>query len=613
MTETQWTYLFVGLTFTLYLVIAWLSRVRDTKGFYVAGRGVPAAANGMATAADWMSAASFLSMAGLVATMGYAGGVYLMGWTGGYVLLALLLAPYLRKFGHFTVPDFVGDRYQSDTARLVAVFCAIFVSFTYVAGQMRGVGIVFSKFLEVGVTEGVIVGMVIVCIYATLGGMKGITWTQVTQYWVLITAFLIPAIAISIKLTGNAIPQIGMGSELVGDSVPLGDRGVSLLVKLNEIHDELGFSSYTDTFTGAWNKVNVFCTALALMAGTAGLPHVIVRFYTVKNVKAARWSAFWALLFIAMLYLTAPATAAFSRYYMIRSLHDKTEAQLPDWFKKWEETKLVVWLDDGDGRVQYFGGVDKEKAARNEIFHIGKTDAETFGKIREDHALWLKSGKTEGADGRVVLRSPEIAGSNPNKLSGPDRDMILLASPQMAGLANWIIALVAAGGLAAALSTASGLLLVISSSVAHDLYFRLVNPQATEKQRLLVGRVVIALAVVVAGLFGIFPPGFVGQVVAFAFGLAASSVLGIFSKRVGTVPAVTGMIVGVVFTASYIIGNVYLGMSKWCFGIGPQGIGTVGMLLNFVVTIAMTKFCAPPSAEVQLMISSIREPEGADE
>ena len=602
MSIKAWTFLFVALSFGLYLVIAWISRVRDTKGFYVAGRGVPTIANGMATAADWMSAASFISMAGLISTMGYAGGVYLMGWTGGYVLLALLLAPYLRKFGHFTVPDFVGDRYESNVARIVAVLCALFVSFTYVAGQMRGVGIVFSRFLEVDITLGVCIGMAIVFVYATLGGMKGITWTQVAQYWVLITAFLIPTIAISIKLTGHTIPQIGMGSELV-------DHGVTLLAKLDQIHRDLGFQSYTEAFTGKWDKINVFCVALALMVGTAGLPHVIVRFYTVRSVKAARWSAFWALFFIALLYLTAPATAAFARYFMIHTLHERSESELPRWFHNWEKTGLIIWLDDGDGKIQYFGAKDPEKFARNEIFRSGKKlSTEDLETLKTQHRLWIESNGKEGTDGRVVMRESGNA--------GPDRDIIVLATPEMAGLANWIIAFVAAGGLAAALSTASGLLLVMSSSVAHDIYYRILNPEASEQKRLLVGRVVIGFAVVIAGLLGIFPPGFVGQVVAFAFGLAAASffpviVLGIFSRRVGTVPAISGMAVGIIFTAAYIYGSVYQGMKPWCFGIGPQGIGSVGMLLNFVVTLSMTPFFPPPSEKVQNMVESIREPEGA--
>jgi cation/acetate symporter len=600
-----WTFLFVGISFSLYLFIAWFCRVRDTKGFYVAGRGVPSIANGMATAADWMSAASFISMAGLISMMGYAGGVYLMGWTGGYVLLALLIAPYLRKFGHYTVPDFIGDRFVSNPARLVAVLCALFVSFTYVAGQMRGVGVVFSRFLEVDVNVGVIIGMAIVFTYATLGGMKGITWTQAAQYWVLITAFLIPAIAISFKLTGNPLPQFGLGSTL--NSTVSGEQGITLLDKLNMIQADLGFDRYTDTFVGKWDKVNVFCVALALMVGTAGLPHVIVRFYTVKSVKAARWSAFWALLFIAMLYLTAPATAAFARYYMIQSLNGKTAEQLPDWFNNWEKTGLILWLDNGDGKVRYCAG------EHNEIFRNGKLTSGDLATIYQSHQEWINTDGAEGNDGRIVLRQMG--------LSGPDRDIIVLATPEMAELANWIIALVAAGGLAAALSTASGLLLVISSSVAHDLYYRVINRRATEKQRLLVGRAVIGMAVVVAGIFGIYPPGFVSQVVAFAFGLAAASffptiILGIFSKRVGSVPAVCGMIVGISFTAYYIIACVFFEMETWNFGIfqkgiNPQGIGTLGMLLNFAVTLMLTPLFPAPGKETQDMVDSVREPEGA--
>lgn len=593
MSIRAWTFLFVGVTFSLYVVIAWLARVKDTKGFYVAGQGIPAMANGMATAADWMSAASFISMAGIISTLGYAGGMYLMGWTGGYVLLALLLAPYLRKFGHFTVPDFIGDRYRSDTARVVAVICAVFVSFTYVAGQMRGVGIVFSRFLEVDVNVGVYVGVAIVFVYATLGGMKGITWTQVAQYWVLITAFLTPAIAISLQLTGSPIPQIGLGSSLVGE-------GGALLEKLNQIHADLGFSSYTEPFVGSWNKLNVFCVTLALMAGTAGLPHVIVRFYTVKNVSAARWSAFWALLFISLLYLTAPAIGAFARYTMLDGLHGKSQEQLPEWFHTWEQTGLILWMDDGDGRLAYTGD------HRNEVFRSGALSTAQVSSIKLEHARFLSGDG--GRDGRVVLRQ---AG-----LSGPDRDIIVLATPEMAGLAAWIIAFVAAGGLAAALSTASGLLLVISSSVAHDLYFRMVNPRASEGQRLLVGRAVIGVAVLIAGVLGIYPPGFVSQVVAFAFGLAAASffpaiVLGIFSRRVGMVPAVAGMIAGIVFTAAYILGSVYMGMPSWAFGIGPQGIGAVGMLVNFAVTLGLTPFFPAPEKSIQELILSIREPEWA--
>jgi cation/acetate symporter len=598
MSVLVWTYIFVGLSFSLYLGIAWLSRVRDTQGFYVAGRGVPAAANGMATAADWMSAASFISMAGLISTMGYAGGVYLMGWTGGFVLLALLIAPYLRKFGQFTVPDFIGDRFDSRTARLVAVVCAIFISFTYVAGQMRGVGVVFSRFLEVDVTVGVMIGMVIVFIYATLGGMKGITWTQVAQYWVLITAFLVPAFAISFKLTGVFLPQAGLGSELLG-------QGVFFFDKLNQIQHDLGFGSYTEPFLGSWDKVNVFCLTLALMAGTAGLPHVIVRFYTVKSPRAARWSGFWALFFIAGLYLTAPPVAGFARYYMLEGLNGASEEQLPGWFTSWEKTGLILWLDDGDGIVRYTAD------ERNEIFRTGTKNTAEMSQIFRQHQLFISSDGANGVDGRKVMRE---AG-----LSGPDRDIIVLATPEMAGLAEWIIAFVAAGGLAAALSTASGLLLVISSSVAHDLYYRILRPQATEKQRLLVGRSVIGVAVVIAGIFGVYPPGFVSEVVAFAFGLAAASffpaiVLGIFSRRVGTVPAIAGMVAGVVFTATYIIMTVYGGMSYWTFGISatgisPQAIGALGMVLNFAVTLGLTPFFPAPSDKVQRLIDRVREPE----
>jgi len=606
MTSVQiWTFAFVGLTFALYLGIAWLSRVRDTHGFYVAGRGVPSVANGMATASDWMSASSFISMAGLISVMGYAGGVYLMGWTGGYVLLALLLAPYLRKFGHYTVPDFVGDRFDSDTARVVSVLCALFICFVYVSGQMRGVGVVFSRFLGVDINLGIFIGMAIVFVYATLGGMKSITWTQVAQYWVLITAFLIVAIAIAIKLTGIPIPSIAMGATLDPEYAG-GQQAVYLLERLNQIHADLGFQSYTEPFTGQWDKVNVFLVTLAMMCGTAGLPHVIVRFYTVKSVRAARWSVMWALFFIAILYVTAPATAAFARFFMIESLNGATEQTLPGWYDSWEQTGLITWLDDGDGIVLHSNRDD------NEIFRNGTLGPAEVGEIRAAHQQWIDSGGAAGADGRIRLR--ELG------FSAPDNDIILLATPEMAELASWIIALVAAGGLAAALSTASGLLLVISSGVAHDLYYRVLKPDAEDSQRLLVGRTVIALAVVIAGIIGIFPPGFVSQVVAFAFGLAASSLfpvllLGIFSKRVGTVPAIAGMIVGIGFTAFYIIAWRYADMEPWTFGIlergiDPQGIGVIGMLLNFGVTIALTPLFPPPTKASQAMVDSVREPEG---
>jgi cation/acetate symporter len=641
MSVRAWTFLLVAATFGLYTVIAWLSRVKDTKGFYVAGQGIPAIANGMATGADWMSAASFISMAGLISTMGFSGGVYLMGWTGGYVLLALLLAPYLRKFGHFTVPDFIGDRYDSDKARLVAIVCAIFVSFTYVVGQMKGVGVVFSRFLEVPLPVGVFIGMAIVFLYATLGGMKGITWTQVAQYWVLITAFLVPAIAISIKLTGHVLPQAGLGStvlETVDVARPY------LLDKLNAINQDFGFASYTDAFASTkWNQLNVLCVVVALMAGTAGLPHVIIRFYTVKTVKAARWSAFWALFFISLLYLTAPAVAAFARYYMIddvAGLNGKTKEELPQWYDSWQKSGLICWFDfDGDGRVRMTNNMTDDpipvsagtshtgKAfaiAPNEVFKIDKLPTEVRTQIINDPDAWIK------ANGGVAARAKLMAIGG---IHQPDKDIIVLATPEMAGLMDWIIALMAAGGLAAALSTASGLLLVISSSVAHDLYYRVMNPEATEKKRLFVGRVVIGIAVMVAGYFGVNPPGFVGEVVAFAFGLAAASffpaiVLGIFSRRVGTVPAVAGMLTGLIFTAFYIltqtaaniltpdVANAVFGVDTairkpWFFGINAQGIGTIGMLINFAVTLTLTRFCAPPSPKIIDMIEAVREPEGS--
>ncbi len=638
-----WTIVFVAVTFSIYLGIAWLSRVKDTKGFFIAGGGVPAPANGMATAADWMSAASFISMAGLISGMGFAGGVYLMGWTGGYVLLALLLAPYLRKFGQFTVPDFIGDRYDSNKARMIALLCAIFLSFTYVVGQMKGVGIVFSGFLGVAPATGVFIGMGIVFVYAVFGGMKGITYTQVAQFWVLITAFLIPAIAISLKLTGSPIPSVGLGSTVLETVDPARPY---LLDKLSTINQQFGFGSYTEAYgegVGKWNKLNVFCVALALMAGTAGLPHVIVRFYTVKSVKAARWSAFWALGFISLLYLTAPAVAAFARYYMvdnIAGLNGKQVDELPQWYHNWNKTGLIAWVDfDGDGKVAFTNNLtdapttnaDGTTIFPNELMRVGEMDSTVRDEVITDADAWVAShGGT--ADGGAAAKAELL------KLKAahhPDRDIIVLATPQMAGLADWIVAFVIAGGLAAALSTASGLLLVISSSVAHDLYYKVMNPQASEAQRLMVGRVAIGVAVCIAGYFGIHPPGFVGEVVAFAFGLAAASffpaiVLGIFSKRVGTVPAVAGMLVGIGFTAFYIVtqkadaillnagvADAIFGAKDswirrpWFFGIDAQGIGTVGMLINFAVTLGLTPFCKAPSAKVQALVESIREPEYA--
>ena len=582
----SWTYVMVGLTFGIYLTIAWLSRVKDTKGFYVAGGGVPPLANGMATAADWMSAASFISMAGLISFMGYTGTVYLMGWTGGYVLLALLLAPYLRKFGKFTVPDFVGDRYYSKTARIVALICAIFVSLTYVAGQMRGVGIVFSRFLETDVNTGVIIGMVIVFIYAGLGGMKGITYTQVAQYCVLIVAFLIPAVAISAKITGLAIPQLGFGAKIVAGP----DAGAYLLQTLDKISVDLGFSAYTSAFgRGDKSMLDVFAITMSLMVGTAGLPHVIIRFYTVPSVRAARLSAGYALLFIAILYTTAPAVAAFARYNMVNALNDKHYTTAPTWFSNWERTGLIAWLDkNDDGVIQYRAGAAfKGKPVFSE---------NTMGKRGE----------------RAVTNEPT---SNDNELY-VDRDIMVLANPEIAQLPAWVIALVAAGGLAAALSTASGLLLVIASSISHDLYYRIINRQASEKQRLLLGRIMIGVAVLVAGYFGINPPGFVAQVVALAFGLGASSffpilVLGIFWKRTSREGAIAGMVCGIGFTMLYIVQTKFLGMGWWFMDISPEGIGFIGMIINFVATIGVTMITPPPPQEVQDMVETVRFPRGA--
>ncbi|MFT4610984.1 MAG: cation/acetate symporter [Glaciecola sp.] len=556
----HWTYILVGITFAVYIGIAIWSRASSTKEFYVAGGSVSPWANGMATAADWMSAASFISMAGIISFSGYDGAVYLMGWTGGYVLLALLLAPYLRKFGKFTVPDFIGDRYYSNSARIVAVFCALLVSFTYVAGQMRGVGIVFSRFLEVDITTGVIIGMLIVLFYAVLGGMKGITYTQVAQYCVLIFAFMVPAIFISIQMTGNPIPQLGFGSELNDGS------GVYLLDKLDGLSTELGFSAYTE---GNKSTIDVFAITLALMAGTAGLPHVIVRFFTVKRVKDARKSAGIALLLIVILYSTAPAVAVFARTNMIETLSNKPYAEVPQWFKKWETTGLIAFTDkNNDGLIQYVA--DKEK---NEL---------------------------------IV-----------------DRDIMVLANPEIAKLPNWVIALVAAGALAAALSTAAGLLLVISSSVSHDLIKKVINPKISEKGELRAARLSAVAAVCVAGYFGINPPGFVAAVVALAFGLAAASffpaiILGIFYKRMNKEGAIAGMVVGIIVMLLYMMkyklgwfDAVLPNKSEWWFGISPEGFGSIAMLINFMVSIAVMKFTKAPPKEVQAIVENIRIPSGA--
>jgi cation/acetate symporter len=539
------------------MIIAIVARAGSTKEFYVAGGGVHPIVNGMATAADWMSAASFLSMAGLIAFMGFSGGQYLMGWTGGYVLLALLLAPYLRKFGKFTVPDFIGERYYSKNARLVALICALFISFTYVVGQMKGVGVAFARFLNVPFDTGVLIGIGIVFFYAVLGGMKGITYTQVAQFCVLIFAFTVPAIYISLQMTGNPIPQVGFGSK--------GTDGVYLLEKLNLLSQDLGFDAYTSIDKG--NLVNMFFITGALMFGTAGLPHVIVRFFTVPRVKDARISAGWALLFIAILYTTAPAVAVFARTNIINTLSEKPYAEVPQWFTNWEKTGLLTFDDKNkDGIIQY------------------------------------------------------VADAQINELT-VDQDIIVLANPEIANLPPWVIGLVVAGGLAAALSTAAGLLLVISTSISHDLLKNYLRPDISEKNELYAARVAIAVAVVAAGLAGLNPPGFVAQVVALAFGLAASSffpaiILGIFDKRMNKEGAITGMIVGIVFTASYIIyfkpqlGGPGLPENFW-WGISPEGIGTLGMILNFVIALIVSRFTIAPPMEVQELTERIRTPRGS--
>jgi cation/acetate symporter len=556
---TTWTFIIVGLTFTLYVGIAVWSRASSTSQFYIAGGGVHPLVNGMATAADWMSAASFISMAGIIAFMGRDGAVYLMGWTGGYVLLALLLAPYLRKFGKFTVPDFVGDRYYSQTARMVAVLCALFVSFTYVAGQMRGVGIVFSRFLNVDIELGVVFGMIIVLFYAVLGGMKGITYTQVAQYCVLIFAYLVPVIYISIMMTDTVIPQLGFGGTLSAEP------GVYLLDKLNQLHTDLGFVEYT---SGIRSTHDVFFITMALMVGTAGLPHVIVRFFTVPRVKDARISAGYALLFIVALYATAPAVAAFAKTNLIQTVSNVPYESVPEWVTNWEKTGLIAFEDKNqDGIINF------------------NADPET------------------------------------NELR-VDRDIIVLANPEIAGLPNWVVGLVAAGGLAAALSTAAGLLLVISTSVSRDFIKRTMYPMISDKNELRIARISAAGAVILAGYFGVNPPGFVAQVVAFAFGLAAASffpaiLLGIFYKRMNAEGAISGMVVGLLFTISYIVYFALLNpelnnKEHWWFGISPEGIGTIGMLLNTVVALLISRFTPPPPPEIQDLVERIRIPRELD-
>jgi cation/acetate symporter len=575
------TYIIVGAAFALYIGIAIWSKASSTGEFYVAGGGVHPIANGMATAADWMSAASFISMAGIISFMGRDGSVYLMGWTGGYVLLALLLAPYLRKFGKFTVPDFIGDRYYSNIARLVAVICLIFISFTYIAGQMRGVGIVFSRFLEVDINTGVIIGMAIVFIYAVLGGMKGITYTQVAQYCVLIFAYMVPAIFISILMTGNPIPQLGFGSKLLNEDI-------YLLDKLNLVLNDIGFNSYTEF---SRSKIDIFCITAALMIGTAGLPHVIVRFFTVPRVKDARTSAGWALVFIAILYTTAPAVSSFARLNFVNTIDNSSYISTPSWFKNWENIGLISWTDkNDDGIIQYRSG--------NALENVKPKFSNQRGKFNQ----------------RLTLNTPT---ENDNEIY-IDRDIMVLANPEIARLPNWVIALVAAGALAAALSTAAGLLLVISSAISHDLMKKTLKPSISEKQELLLARISAATAIIIAGIFGIYPPAFVAQVVAFAFGLAAASifpaiVMGIFSKRMNSYGAITGMISGLLFTASYIIFFKFISpelnnSEYWLLGISPEGIGVIGMLVNFIFAIIISSISKAPPIEVYKLVDNIRLP-----
>lgn len=580
------TYLFVGLSFTLYIGIAIWSKVGSTKEFYVAGGGVHPIVNGMATAADWMSAASFISMAGLIAFLGYDGSVYLMGWTGGYVLLALLLAPYLRKYGKFTVPEFIGDRYYSDAARLVAVVCLIVISFTYVAGQMRGVGIVFSRFLEVPIDVGVVIGMAIVFMYAVLGGMKGITYTQVAQYCVLIFAYTVPAIFISLLITGNPIPQLGLGATLSDGS------GLTVLEKLDSSLIDLGFTAYTN---GTKSTIDVFAITAALMVGTAGLPHVIVRFFTVPKVSDARVSAGWALLFIAILYTTAPAVGAFARLNFIQEVNETSYEATPAWLKNWEEIGLIAWRDkNGDGAIQYRAGAPFE----------GNPTFDASGE-RGQHGE------------RIVVNG---ATDNQNEVY-MDRDIMVLANPEIAKLPDWVIALVAAGGLAAALSTAAGLLLVISTAVSHDLLKKTWMPDISDAQELRAARIAAAFAIGVAGYLGINPPGFVAQVVAFAFGLAAASLfpaimMGIFSKKMNKEGAIAGMLAGLVFTFAYIVYFKFIApelntADHWWFGISPEGIGMLGMIINFATAALVDRFTAEPPEEIQDLVEDIRVPSGA--
>jgi len=583
-----WTYILVGLTFAIYIGIAIWAKAASTSDFYIAGAHVSPLTNGMATAADWMSAASFLSMAGLISFMGYDGAVYLMGWTGGYVLLALLLAPYLRKFGKFTIPDFIGDRYYSNFARTIAVICAVIVSFTYVAGQMRGVGLVFSKFLEVNIDIGVLIGMAIVFFYAVLGGMKGITYTQVAQYCVLIFAFMVPAFFISFQLTGNPIPQLGFGSTLADGS------GQYLLEKLDELHTELGFAAYT---SGTKSMQDVFFITAALMIGTAGLPHVIVRFFTVPKVRDARISVGYALIFIAILYTTAPAIAAFAKYNLMETVNEESYTEMPEWFGTWEETALLTWVDkDDNGIITYAPGAAIEGLPDIQRNEAGEIIRGEYGEVKVNNQV------TSGANELYV-----------------DRDIMVLANPEIANLPAWVAGLVAAGGLAAALSTAAGLLLVISTAVSHDLIKKQIKTDISDKSELMWARISAAGAVLVAGYFGINPPGFVAEVVAIAFGLAAASffpaiILGIFYKKMNLQGAIAGMIAGLLFTLAYVVFfkiafPEYNTPEYWWFGISPEGIGTLGMLLNLTVSFAVGMIFPEPPEEVQNMVEEIRYPQ----
>ncbi|MDR9415262.1 MAG: sodium:solute symporter family protein [Gracilimonas sp.] len=583
-----WTYILVGITFAIYIGIAIWAKAASTSDFYIAGAHVSPLTNGMATAADWMSAASFLSMAGLISFMGYDGSVYLMGWTGGYVLLALLLAPYLRKFGKFTIPDFIGDRYYSNFARTIAVVCAVIVSFTYVAGQMRGVGLVFSKFLEVNIDMGVLIGMAIVFFYAVLGGMKGITYTQVAQYCVLIFAFMVPAFFISFQLTGNPIPQLGFGSTLADGS------GQFLLEKLDELHTELGFAAYT---SGTKSTIDVFFITAALMIGTAGLPHVIVRFFTVPKVRDARISVGYALIFIAILYTTAPAIAAFAKYNLMETVNEEEYTEMPEWFNTWEETALLTWVDKNeDGIITYAPGAAIEGLPEIQRNADGSIIRGDYGEVKVNNA------PTQSENELYV-----------------DRDIMVLANPEIANLPAWVAGLVAAGGLAAALSTAAGLLLVISTAVSHDLIKKQIKTDISDKGELLWARISAAGAVLVAGYFGINPPGFVAEVVAIAFGLAAASffpaiILGIFYKKMNRQGAIAGMIAGLLFTLAYVVFfkiafPEYNTPEYWWFGISPEGIGTLGMILNLIVSYAVGMIFPEPPEDVQELVESIRYPQ----